>query len=112
MLSTMKILQKNLKRLTSYRKTLFWYLACLLFALTSSYVYLVHAAAIHGVHWEGAIEDSRSVSAVVSRREAAYLKEKRKITLSLAESLGFTDAVRVTFIGERRTGLVTRSNDL
>ena len=27
-------------------------------------------------------------------------------------AIGFTDAVRVTFIGERRTGLVTRSNDL
>lgn len=108
----MRALQKNIKWLNKNGKSLFWSLTCLLFLLTSLYVYLMNTTALNGVRWEGGEKKVTSVGATVSELESQYLSLKQSVTLSMAYGRGFEDVKTVRFISARKVGTVVAVNEI
>lgn len=108
----MRISPRKAERAGGRRKVLFWSLACLLFVVTSLYVYLVNTAAWHGIQWKRVEQELVALTARVSGLESNYLSLKKSVTLPLAYAMGFEDVRAVRFIGARKVGAVARVNDI
>lgn len=108
----MKTVKKNLKRFERHSKGLFWSLTCLLFLVTSFYVYLMNTMAQNGVRWENGEKEATSVSATVSELESQYLSLKQSVTLSMAYERGFEDVKTVRFISAKKVGTVAAVNEI
>lgn len=100
--------KKAIQKIDERRKGMFWSLVCLLFALSTLYVYYVNTAALNGVRWEDAAKKTSAAEVTVSELEGKYLSQKKTVTLALASSLGFEDATRVTFLTDKRVEVSVR----
>src|SRR3989344_533633 len=95
----MKLVSKKaMQKIEERRKGIFWSLACLLFALSTLYVYYVNTAAMNGVRWQEAEQKTVSLGAEVSRVEGKFLTMKKSVTLARAADMGFVDARGIVFL--------------
>lgn len=106
------IFKKTIKRLNERGKTLFWSLACLLFVLSSLYVYFVNTAAWNAVQLGKATSERSGLRTSSPQLEETYLSRKQAVTLSLAYRAGFEDARAIRFLGRKSIGVLSRNNDL